>query len=65
MMDLTQYYKASAIIDNNVLVDLFELERLNLIFEVFGRVGIPRVIFEEVTHTRFGVHSFLKSLELI
>lgn len=37
----------SVVVDNNILIDLFELERLDLLFDVFEIVVIPRIIYEE------------------
>jgi predicted nucleic acid-binding protein len=36
----------SAVVDNNILVDLFELKRLDILFKVFDKVTIPRVIYD-------------------
>ncbi len=38
--------KNSAVVDNNILVDLFELKRLDILFKVFDKVIIPRVIYD-------------------
>jgi len=36
----------SAVVDNNILVDLYELNRIDILFEVFEVVIIPKVIHE-------------------
>jgi len=36
----------SVVVDNNILVDLYELKRIDILFEVFEVVTIPRVIHE-------------------
>ena len=45
-MKLKLLFKSSSIIDNNVLIDFFELDQLQLLFSVFGKVGIPKQIFD-------------------
>lgn len=47
MTSLKQYYKASVIVDNNVLIDFYELDRLGLLFDVFSKVGIPKLIHDK------------------
>jgi predicted nucleic acid-binding protein len=47
MTSLKQYYKASVIVDNNVLIDFCELDRLGLLFDVFSKVGIPKLIHDK------------------
>lgn len=46
MTSLKQYYKASVIVDNNVLIDFYELDKLELLFDVFSKVGIPKLIYD-------------------
>jgi len=36
----------SAVVDNNILVDLYELKRLDILFKIFDVVTIPKVIHE-------------------
>lgn len=36
----------SAVVDNNILMDLYELGRLDLLFLVFDVVSIPRMIYD-------------------
>ena len=36
----------SVVVDNNILVDLYELKRIDLLFQVFDVVAIPKVIHE-------------------
>ena len=47
MTCLKQYYKASVIVDNNILIDFYELDRLGLLFDVFSKVGIPKLIHDK------------------
>lgn len=47
MMSLKSLFNASAIIDNNILIDLFELDSIELLFKVFGTVGILKSIIDE------------------
>ena len=46
MKDIYHSDNLSVVVYNNVLVDLYEIERLNLLFEVFDHVIIPRIIYE-------------------
>jgi predicted nucleic acid-binding protein len=40
----------SAVIDNNILVDLYELDHLHILFEVFNTIIIPKSIYDtEIT----------------
>lgn len=41
MKDICQGEKLSAVIDNNILVDLFELGEIPLLFQIFDKVIIP------------------------
>ncbi|MBI9013188.1 MAG: hypothetical protein JEZ08_13225 [Clostridiales bacterium] len=58
-------FKTSAIIDNNILIDFFEIGQLDLLFEVFDHVGIPKIIYdreideiikEALKHYRFDIN---------
>ncbi len=42
MRDIYSSSEISVVVDNNVLVDLFELDVKNLLFEVFHDVMIPK-----------------------
>ncbi|HKM29024.1 MAG TPA: hypothetical protein VJY37_05015 [Anaerovoracaceae bacterium] len=44
---LKQFKSKEAVVDNNVLVDLFEIGRLDLLFKVFKSVEIPQTVYEE------------------
>lgn len=46
MKDIYHSDNLSVVVDNNVLIDLYEIERLNLLFEVFDHVIIPRIIYK-------------------
>lgn len=46
MKDIYHSDNLSVVVDNNVLVDLFEIDSLNLLFEVFDQVIIPRIIYD-------------------
>lgn len=46
MKDIYTSDEISAVIDNNVIVDLFELGRIDILFGVFIRVIIPKIIYE-------------------
>lgn len=37
----------SVVVDNNILIDLFELNRLDMLFETFETVVIPRIIYDD------------------
>lgn len=51
MRDIYHSNSISVVVDNNVLVDLFELGCLNLLFKVFDNVMIPQILYEsEVQH---------------
>ncbi len=43
---MKQYYKASVIVDNNVLIDFYELDKIEMLFKVFSKVGIPKLIHD-------------------
>ena len=42
---LKSLYKTSAIIDNNILIDFFEIGQLDLLFKIFDNIGIPQIIY--------------------
>jgi len=51
MNDVYTSNKLSVVVDNNVLVDLFELNCLPLLFQVFDHITIPKIIYDdEITH---------------
>lgn len=52
MKSLLRYHNASIIIDNNVLIDLYELGLLHIIFKVFNKVGIPKIVIEKELDTK-------------
>lgn len=37
----------SVVVDNNILIDLFELNRLDILFETFETIVIPRIIYDD------------------
>jgi predicted nucleic acid-binding protein len=45
MRDIYHSNNISVVVDNNVLVDLFELGCLNLLFQVFDNVMIPQILY--------------------
>lgn len=47
MLEIYQSDDLTVVVDNNVLVDLFELDKLHLLFSVFTKVLIPRNIYQE------------------
>jgi predicted nucleic acid-binding protein len=47
MKDIYHSDNISVVVDNNVLVDLFEIGCLNLLFEVFDDVIIPQIIYDD------------------
>lgn len=47
MKNLKSIYNASAIIDNNILIDLFELGSIELLFKVFDTIAIPKSIIQD------------------
>ena len=47
MRDIYHSDNISIVIDNNVLMDLFELNCLTLIFDMFDEVIIPQVIYDD------------------
>lgn len=49
MNDIYHSNNISIVVDNNVLIDLFELDCLSLLFRCFEQVTIPKIIFEEET----------------
>lgn len=47
MIDIYHSNDISVVVDNNILVDLYELNSLYLLFELFHTVTIPTVIYED------------------
>lgn len=47
MKDIYHSDNVSVVVDNNVLVDLYEIECLRLIFEIFDDVIIPQIIYDD------------------
>ena len=47
MREIFQSSNISVVVDNNILIDLFELRRLDLLFKVFVNVVIPEKIYNE------------------
>ena len=47
MIDIYHSNDISVVVDNNILVDLYELSALYLLFELFQTVTIPTVIYED------------------
>lgn len=47
MLEIYHIDNISVVVDNNVLVDLYELNLIYLLFEIFKSVIIPRHIFEK------------------
>ena len=45
MKDIYHSNNISVVVDNNILVDLFELNQLDLLFQVFDQVYIPQIIY--------------------
>lgn len=46
MRDIYHSDNVSVVVDNNVLIDLFEIRCLNLLFEIFEVVIIPKIIYD-------------------
>ena len=46
MRDIYSSNELSVVVDNNILVDLYELESLHLLFEIFHTVMIPRILYD-------------------
>lgn len=46
MKDIYQSNDISLVIDNNVLVDLYEIGAIDILFKAFKYVSIPRIIYE-------------------
>ena len=53
----------SVVVDNNILIDLFELNRLDILFDIFETVVIPRIIYEDEildnVKSRLDNHNFI------
>lgn len=49
MNDIYHSSNLSAVVDNNILVDLYELNCIHLLFLIFDVVIIPNVIYEDET----------------
>lgn len=53
----------SVVVDNNILIDLYELNRLDMLFETFETVVIPRIIYDheimENVKSRLVDHNFI------
>lgn len=49
MKDIYYSNRISVVVDNNVLIDLFELDCLSLLFSCFDQVTIPKIIYDEET----------------
>lgn len=53
----------SVVVDNNILIDLFELNRLDILFDIFETVVIPRIIYEDEimdnVKSRLDDHNFI------
>ncbi len=47
MSDIYHLSNISVVVDNNILVDLFELGCMNLLFSAFESVTIPKVIYDD------------------
>lgn len=47
MKDIYHSDEISVVVDNNVLVDLYEIDCLHLLFSVFDHIVIPQVIFSD------------------
>lgn len=47
MINTNDLHKVTAVVDNNILVDLFELNRLDILFATFEVVSIPKLIYDE------------------
>lgn len=47
MSNTNIFLKESAVVDNNILVDLYELNRLDILFDTFDEISIPKLIYEE------------------
>ena len=59
MNDIYHSSNISAVVDNNILVDLYELKCIHLLFLVFDLVIIPNVIYED--ETSLEIKEILKS----
>ncbi|MCU0104177.1 hypothetical protein N7603_00685 [Acholeplasma vituli] len=49
MNDIYHSSNISVVVDNNILVDLYELNSIPLLFLIFDSVIIPKVIYEDET----------------
>lgn len=47
MSNTSIFLKESAVVDNNILVDLYELGRLDVLFSTFDVISIPKLIYDE------------------
>ena len=47
MSNTNIFHRESAVVDNNILVDLYELRRLGILFASFDVISIPRLIYDE------------------
>lgn len=47
MKDIYHSDEISVVVDNNVLVDLYEIDCLHLLFSLFDHIVIPQVIFSD------------------
>ena len=51
MKDIYHSNDISVVVDNNILVDLYELEALDLLFKLFQVVVIPKIIYNKEVPT--------------
>lgn len=45
--NLKRFYGEDAVVDNSVLMDFFELNRLDILFKVFSSITIADIVFEK------------------
>lgn len=47
MASLNTLPEESAVVDTNIIIDLYELGRLDLLFNTFDVVSIPKLIYDQ------------------
>jgi hypothetical protein len=65
MSNTNIFLRESAVVDNNILVDLYELKRLDILYASFDEVSIPRLIYDEelpeLIKTEIAAYKFILS----
>lgn len=65
MNNTKNLHKESAVVDNNILQDLFELGKLDILFAIFRTISIPKAIYDsevpESIKTVLQKHGFVLS----